>query len=110
MIFKLTADGNVREVNYGGSYDDKAKAPIMAQNGKIVVLGQFNRMTWTFRSTTGNRCLASHLVKRGYVGMGEDPGRHHDDLPMSSVYGWRFDGQAMNPTILMLRPIQWPKR
>ncbi|MGB2228167.1 MAG: hypothetical protein ACPHZB_01455, partial [Flavobacteriales bacterium] len=40
-IFKLTADGNVVwSVNYGGSHDDKAKALIMAQNDKIVVLGQ----------------------------------------------------------------------
>ena len=40
-ILKLTADGNaVWSVNYGGSHDDKAKALILAQNDKIVVLGQ----------------------------------------------------------------------
>ncbi|MGB0149961.1 MAG: T9SS type A sorting domain-containing protein [Flavobacteriales bacterium] len=40
-ILKLTSDGEVVwSVNYGGSNDDKAKALIMAQNNKIVVLGQ----------------------------------------------------------------------
>ena len=40
-ILKLTSNGEVVwSVNYGGSNDDKAKALIMAQNDKIVVLGQ----------------------------------------------------------------------